>query len=295
MLIRSDLAIESLDFATQTLPKGITHTIESDFGLSINIVEVQEEGLSSIDKPQGTYITIETSNFGQPQVDFMPEINAIANSLNRFIILEEKKHNILVVGLGNRDITPDNLGPLVTDKIFATRHIDNELQVQIGLEQLTPVSAMATGVLGNTGIESAEIIASLVKSISPTMVIVVDALASKSISRIASTIQISNTGISPGSGVQNKRGELSEQTLGVPVISIGMPTVVDMTTIINDIIGEDTILDLQFDDYNDMMDMMVTPREIDLAITNSAKTIALAINKALQPTLAIEEIEMLTF
>lgn len=291
MLLRSDLAIERLDLATQSLPKGITHTIESDYGLNINIVEVHKDGVSAIDKPEGIYITIETSNFGQPQVDFMPEINAIANSLNRFINIEEKMHNILVVGLGNRDITPDNLGPLVTDKIFATRHIDQDLQVQVGLERLTAVSSIATGVLGNTGIESAEIIASLVKSISPTVVIVIDALASKSIDRIASTVQISNTGISPGSGVQNRRVELSEQTLGVPVISIGMPTVVDMTTIINDIVGENK-KEVQLGDY---ADMMVTPREIDLAITNSAKTISLAINKALQPSLAVEEIEMLTF
>lgn len=292
MLIRSDLAIESLDFATQTLPHGITHTIESDSGLSINIVEVKKEGISSIDKPEGLYITIETSNFGQPQVDFMPEINAITNSLKRFIPLKDNI-NILVVGLGNRDITPDNLGPLVTDNIFATRHIDEVLQQQIGLEKLTPVSAIATGVLGNTGIESAEIIKSLVISTAPTMVIVVDALAAKSINRIASTIQISNTGISPGSGVQNKREELSEKTLGIPVISIGMPTVVDMSTIITDIVTEQGIPVKDITLHNDMYDMMVTPREIDLAITNSAKTIALAINNALQPTLSIEEIEML--
>lgn len=292
MLIRSDLAIESLDFATQTLPRGITHTIESDSGLSINIVEVKKEGITSIDKPEGLYITIETSNFGQPQVDFMPEINAITNSLKRFIPLNDNI-NILVVGLGNRDITPDNLGPLVTDNIFATRHIDEVLQQQIGLEKLTPVSAIATGVLGNTGIESAEIIKSLVKSTAPTMVIVVDALAAKSINRIASTIQISNTGISPGSGVQNKRDELSEKTLGIPVISIGMPTVVDMSTIITDIVTEQNIPVKDITLHDDMYDMMVTPREIDLAITNSAKTIALAINNALQPTLSIEEIEML--
>lgn len=291
MSIRSDLAIERLDFATQTLPNGITHTIESDSGLSINIVEVNQDGVSSIDKPEGVYITIETSNFGEPQVDFMPEINAITNSIKRFICKEEDLSSILVVGLGNRDITPDNLGPLVADNIFATRHINEELQKQIGLQKLTPVSAISTGVLGNTGIESAEIIASIVKSISPSMVIVVDALASKSIDRIACTIQISNTGICPGSGVQNKRTELSENTLGVPVISIGMPTVVDMVTIINDLSSGE--VDFDTSHVSGYSDMMVTPREIDLAIANSAKTIALAINNALQPSLSIEEIEML--
>ncbi len=291
MSIRSDLAIESLNFATQTLPKGITHTIESDNGLSINIVDVLEEGIYSINKPQGTYITIETNNFREPQVDFIAEVNTISNSLKRLGVKTTEKSNVLVVGLGNRDITPDNLGPLVTDNIFATRHIGENLQKQIGLENLTPVSSIATGVLGNTGIESAEMIASLIDLISPTHVIVIDALASKSIDRIACTIQISNTGISPGSGVQNKRVELSEQTLGVPVISIGMPTVVDMTTIINDIVGEYELNETKLKSYNEMM---VTPREIDLAISNSAKTIALGINKALQPNLTLDEIEALS-
>lgn len=291
MVTRSDLAIEGLDFAMETLPKGIKHTIESDGGLEVSVVEVEEDGISAIGKPMGVYITIETGDFGQPQVDFMAEINAITNSLKRFIVIEEELPNILVVGLGNRDITPDNLGPLVTDSIFATRHIDVELQEQIGLEKLTPVSAIATGVMGNTGIESAEIIGALVKSLKPTLVIVVDALASKSIGRIAKTVQISNSGISPGSGVQNKRVELSEQTLGVPVISIGMPTVVDMSTVINEVLGDDS---LNFAKDEEYANMMVTPREIDLAITNSAKTIALAINNAMQPNLTIEEIEMLS-
>lgn len=291
MSIRTDLAIESLDFATQTLPKGITHTIESDSGLDINIVEVHKEGISSINKPQGIYITIETNDFGQPQLDFKPEINAITNSLNRFITIDENIPNVLVVGLGNRDITPDNLGPLVADSIFATRHIEESLQLQLGLEKLTPVSAISTGVLGNTGIESAEIVASLVQSLSPDVVIVVDALAAKSVSRIASTIQLSNTGISPGSGVQNKRHELSQQTLGVPVISIGMPTVVDMSTIIMDLAPDCSEVLRENTSYSEMM---VTPREIDMAIVNSAKTIALAINNALQPNLSIEDIEMLS-
>lgn len=291
MSIRSDLAIESLDFAREKLPKGITHTIENDNGLLISIVTVEKEGSSYINKAEGIYITIETNNFGEPQTDFYSEINSITNSLKRLDVLNKENSNILVVGLGNRDITPDNLGPLVTDNIFATRHIGKNLQKQIGLENLTPVSSIATNVLGNTGIESAEIIASLVDLISPTTVIVVDALASKSIDRIASTIQISNTGISPGSGVQNKRVELSHKTLGIPVISIGMPTVVDMTTIINDITGENNFNNEKLNSYKEMM---VTPREIDLAISNSAKVIALGINQALQPNLTIEEIEALS-
>lgn len=291
MSIRSDLAIESLDFATQTLPKGITHTKENENGLVISIVEVDSEGTPHINKPSGIYITIETNNFREPQTDFISEINTISNSIKRLGVDINDKSNILVVGLGNRDITPDNLGPLVTDNIFATRHIGKLLQKQIGLEDLTPVSSIATGVLGNTGIESAEIIVSLVELIEPTHVIVVDALAAKSIDRIACTIQISNTGISPGSGVQNKRLELSEHTLGVPVISIGMPTVVDMTTIINDILGDENLEETNLKSYTEMM---VTPREIDLAITNSARTIALGINKALQPNLSLDEIETLS-
>ena len=191
---------------------------------------------------------------------------------------------MLVVGLGNRDITPDALGPNAINYILATRHISPELAHEIGLDGLTPVSAVATGVLGQTGLETAEIVGAICKQTRPTAVIVIDALACKSLDRLGKTIQMSNTGICPGSGVQNARKELNRKTLNTTVVSIGVPMVVDLRTIVSEITGSSPEL---------QSNMMVTPREIDALIEHSSKTIAYSINKCLQPTLDIETIAAL--
>lgn len=285
MSTRTDLAVECLDLANQTIPVGIEHTTETKNGLNVTRVKISnDEAGKSIGKGKGEYITVETSDFKLPTADFDKEIETIAEIISAIIMKDER--GVLVVGLGNKEITPDALGPAAIGYIFATRHIDKTLQQQTGLSGLTPVSAIATGVLGQTGIETAEIVASVVSGTNPSCVIVIDALASKSIDRLATTIQISNAGIAPGSGVQNKRKELNEQTLGVPVISIGVPTVVDMATIASDMLGES-----QADKISEKgKTMMVTPREIDLAIEHAAKLVAFAINKALQPTLSLQDL-----
>lgn len=285
MTSRTDLAVECLDFAKEIMPKGIEKSVETKNGLNVIRVKVtDEESANIIGKPIGEYITIDTSDFKAPSDNFDTEVRTVAEILSSVIKTDER--GVLVVGLGNQDITPDALGPKTVDYIFVSRHIDKDLQDKIGLTGISSVSAIATGVLGQTGIETAEIVASLTKSINPSCVIVIDALASKSIDRLATTIQISNAGICPGSGVQNKRKELSEKTLGVPVISMGVPMVVDMTTVAYDMLGEGVS-----DKVSEKgKTMMVTPREIDLAIEHAAKMVAFSINVALQPTLSLEDL-----
>lgn len=293
MPIRTDLAMETIDEASGRLPNGVTRKIIRQNGREIHMLRVEtEEAAIKINKPIGEYATVQTTDFRGSAVDFCSEIDAIAAILTMY--LPKSCKSVLVVGLGNRDITPDALGPLAIESIFVTRHVDDALQKEIGLEGLCGVAAIAPGVLGQTGVESAEIISALVKKLSPDCVLIIDALAAKSVDRLATTVQISTAGISPGSGVQNRRKELTNATLGVPVIAIGVPTVVDMATIATDLLGFD---DREENNANVLSErartMMVTPREIDLAVGHAAKTIALSINKALQPGLTLDEITAL--
>ena len=193
---------------------------------------------------------------------------------------------ILVAGLGNDQITPDALGPGCTSQIFSTRHIGKELQKSIGFEHLRPVARVIPGVLGQNGIETVEILEGIIRRVSPSALITVDALASRRLSRLGCTVQICNTGISPGSGVGNARAEISLDTVGIPVISIGVPTVVDAFTLACDLIGEDATERIEKDGER----MMVTPREIDLLIEHASKLVAAAINSALQPHMDIDEL-----
>lgn len=288
MSIRTDLAVEGLDFAEQTMPlgiKGVERSSEVKNGLKITRVKITSEDAGrAIGKGVGEYITVETSDFKLPTADFNGEIETVAEVLASIIRKDER--GVLVVGLGNKEITPDALGPIAVSYILATRHISRELQEETGLLRLTPVSAIATGVLGQTGIETAEIVASVVRGTNPSCVIVIDALASKCVDRLASTIQISNAGIAPGSGVQNKRRELSEKTLGVPVVSIGVPMVVDMATIAYDMLGAEQAANIS----DKGKAMMVTPREIDLAVEHAGRLVGFAINKALQPNISLEDL-----
>lgn len=286
MSIRTDLALERLEMNGEITPAGVSKHEEDKDGMLIVKVDIEtEEAANLLNKPKGTYITFNVSDFKVPSDGFEKEVETVANELAT--LFPENKNGALIVGLGNSDITPDALGPKTISYTFATRHIDDDLKKAIGLEGICAVSAIAPGVLGQTGIETAEVVASLVKEINPSLVIVIDALAAKSIDRLGTTVQVSNTGICPGSGVQNRRKELSQATLGVQVISIGVPMVVDMTTIAYDLLGEGH-------ENNKVSDkgrtMMVTPREIDVVVEHAAKLVAFSINKALQPTLALEDL-----
>ena len=193
---------------------------------------------------------------------------------------------ILIAGLGNDDITPDALGVATADRIFATRHLKDEFgekESDENFPRLREVAVISAGVMGKTGIESMEIVKSVCERIGFDGVIAVDALACSDISRLGTTIQISDSGISPGSGVQNKRKELSEGTLGIPVIAIGVPTVADMHTIAMNLTGKEL--------EKDLPNMMVTPRNIDMLTEKTARLLGMSINLALQENMSYEDIE----
>ena len=290
MGIRTDLALESAQAIITKEAKPYPGIIQTEYDKAeCHVTHINvEDGRASdaIGKPIGNYITIETANASG--LDAYPEafdeqVELIAEEINR---LNPLKGDALVIGLGNDDITPDALGSLVVKQIFATRHIPKEMPGFEEFSDLRSVAALAPGVLGQTGIEVAEITKSICEKIKPGVVIVIDALACAEISRLGNTIQITNTGISPGSGVKNSRQELSQETLNAPVIALGVPTVVDMKTIAEQITGKEA----ENDEYNDVM---VTPRCVDKLIERSAKLIAMAINKAFQPSMTIEDINSL--
>lgn len=286
MDIRTDLAIEKLEIAGEILPEGVLKSEDIKEGVKITKISIKDQKASNIlGKPVGEYITLDIDNLKVLSSNFEGHVSIISDQIKSIL---NKEGLILVVGLGNSDITPDAIGPFCIDSILATRHISGELASDIGLDGLRPVAAIAPSVLGKTGMETAEIIASICNKISPEAVIVIDALASKSVERLGTTIQISDTGISPGSGVQNKRKALSQETLGVPVIAIGIPTVVDMTTIAFDLLGEGSKSEKV---STRGRTMMVTPREIDNLVKQSSKLIGFSINKALQPFLSLEDIQ----
>lgn len=289
MNIRTDLALENLEIAGEILPEGVSKETQTKEALTITKVEVtSESGANILGKPVGNYITIEIDSLKGFSDNFEGETEVVAEQIRSLL---PEKGLVLVIGLGNEGITPDAIGPQVVSGLLATRHLVGGFAEEYGLGSLRPVAAVAPGVLGQTGMETAEIVHSLCKQIQPDAVIAVDALASRSVERLGTTIQIADTGISPGSGVQNQRAELSRQSLGIPVIAVGVPTVVDMTTIAYELLGEG----YQSEKVSDRgRTMMVTPREIDKIIKQAAKTVAAGINRALQTDLTMEEIVGLT-
>lgn len=248
--------------------------IKSEVDGDIKLTEIgilTQEDSRKIGKPIGSYITIE-----------FPDILKIGNTeklRNKIvealkILLPDKNKSILVLGLGNSDITPDSIGPLTAKKIFATRHIKGKAARKTGLDRLRCVSVLTPGVLGQTGIEVSEFVSSAVSEIKPDSVIVIDALASRSTERLFKTVQLSNTGISPGSGVKNSRKEISEKTVGVPVTAVGIPTVVDAETL---------AFELSKKEPEKHSDMFVTPKEVDILCEKASEILSEALNIFLQP------------
>ncbi len=186
-------------------------------------------------------------------------------------LLPENKNCILVCGLGNRDITPDAIGPITASRVLATRHISGNIAKELHLESLRSVAAIVPDVLGKTGIEAFEIIKSVANNIKPSGIIVIDALCARDVKRLGTTVQISTAGISPGSGVQNSRQEISKKTLGIPVIALGVPTVTDASALLNS-----------------SKPFIVTSRDIDVLIDSASTLLSRAINLALQPDIEPE-------
>ena len=273
MAIRTDLAVESI--GENTLPKGVQRIKRGKLFDITEIIISDDSCRETIGKGKGRYITLETGHLSRFSDDYEAMSEELAGELSALI----PDGDILVVGLGNSDITPDALGPQTASKILATRHLRDELgEGEEFLISLRRVSTFAGGVLGQTGIETAEIVRALAEQIRPAGIIAVDALACSDVSRLGNTIQLTDTGISPGSGVSNARRELSGNTLGVPVIAVGVPTVVDMHTIVRSLTGADI--------PEDTPNMMVTPRDIDRLTERASQLIAFGIDLALHPSLS---------
>ena len=281
---RTDLALEQREMHT-SLPDGVDcEEFKKGDALITKITIKDEIGAATLKKPIGIYTTVEvppfTDNFKNEEL-----ISAITESLKELI---PSKGSALVVGLGNREITPDALGPKVASGILATRQITDEIRRISGIEGMRNVSVLAPGVLGQTGIEAFNLLHAVTGEIKPAFLIVIDALASRYLKRLACTVQMSDSGIEPGAGVGNARREISRKTLGVPVIAVGVPTVVDAATLVSDLTGGNGEIA-----NPEGRQMIVTPREIDLLISRASALIADCINRALHPNIDPEIINEL--
>ena len=241
--IRTDLALEARESFEEDDVKirGVRIEEEDDEELEIHTTRVvieTENGAKTMGKPVGTYITMEAPNMSAPDEDYHREISEeLAYHLKKMI--GEREQSVLVVGLGNRDVTPDALGPRVVSNIEITRHMIREYgRAALEGKRANEVSSLVPGVMAQTGMETLEIIKGVVEETRPDVVLVIDALAARNTRRLSRTIQISDTGINPGSGVGNHRNGINKEALGVPVISIGVPTVVDAATIVGDTMEE---------------------------------------------------------
>lgn len=304
---RTDLALEAAEGLRARhggqIP-GVRVTDERQNGIVITRVDIHtEEGASLAGKPQGTYVTIEASRLRQRDRRFGKRVaDALAGELAALLNLDDDAV-VFVVGLGNWHATPDALGPRVVSQLLVTRHLRRYVPVEL-TGKLRSVCALAPGVLGITGMETGEIIQGVVQRIRPDAVLAVDALASRSINRILTTVQIADTGINPGSGVGHDRVAITRENLGIPVIAVGIPTVVSAVTIAHDtlnlVVGrlrqEETLYRLLdgLDDQEQQHlleevlnpsvgDLMVTPKEIDVLVRDMSQVVAAGINSALQP------------
>ncbi len=297
--VRTDLALEAHEMLEEEC-EGVIHSFSEKDGIKTDRVKIlNEDGEKALNKPIGNYVTIETEAFVNNETEKFDEISSVISTEIKSMLSVYPESHVLVAGLGNRFITPDSIGPKTVSSVLVTRHIKEFMPKDIQ-NDLRPVSAVAPGVLGLTGIETAEIIKGIAERVRPDAVIVIDALASRSLKRLGSAIQIADTGISPGSGVGNNRKEISKNTLGIPVIAIGVPMVVDARTLAMDVV-EETIKNIdEKEKYQELSDtikssetesMIVTPKEIDTLAQRVSKVVADAINTALQPSISKEEIE----
>lgn len=287
---RTDLAIESAASICSVAPiEGIIKKVDFYESEQIEITEISVESQKAsemLDRPIGKYITLENVEgcFSLYSDLYNEQVELLAKQLKKLIPEETEK--IMVVGLGNTGITPDSLGPVSADKIFATRHI-KRLAKDIDTSDLKEITVVKTGVMAQTGLESSEYVKAVIKQTEPQLVVAIDALACSDISHLGTTIQLTDTGISPGSGVENARKELSAKTLGIPCIAVGVPTVADMNTLAEAMCEGDV--------NSEFNGMIVTPKSIDNLIIRTASIISTAMNRVFHPTLTDEEITSLIF
>ena len=287
---RTDLALEARELwqeragAASALPGVEAHDTLRE-GIPVNTVRVLDSrGEEALGKPRGAYVTLTLEGLaGREEGIFQRAVRAVAGEVAQLLRDIPPAGLVLVAGLGNRAITPDAVGPKVHQNVLITRHLVRQMPEHFG--SLRPVAAE---VMGTTGVESGELVRAVCEKIGPACVVAVDALASRSLKRLCRTVQISDTGITPGSGVGNHRMGLTRDTLGVPVIALGVPTVVDGATLAADLLGSDDLPDL-----NEGRDLLVTPKDIDSQVNDLAKVIGYGLSMALQPGISLEELELL--
>lgn len=295
---RTDLAVEMREDIDSDEPIKGVHIMTKNHGdtdvKEVRIVVEDEAGANNLGKPIGTYITLESEHLREHDDSFHEEVTfVLAKQLKQFI---GGKKRIMVAGLGNREVTPDALGPYVIDNLYVTRHLLKEGIISKSIE----VSAIAPGVMAQTGMESSLILKALVEEIKPELLIVIDALAARESDRLNKTIQLADTGITPGSGVGNHRNAINKESVGIPVLAIGVPTVIAVPTIVNDAmdvmiaaIGKQATKNV-LKKFNEeeryqlacemvtpyLENMFVTPKDIDEAVKRISYTISEAINQA---------------
>lgn len=289
MEIRTDLAIEAGEMLGQDkLPEGVKLETKDLNNTTVTRIEIlTDEAAEALGKKKGRYVTVELRTEELNTLEIHKEVAEVVRDEVLLYMEKLKAHPVIMsVGLGNRYITPDALGPKVVEKIVVTRHVRQNPEIAGDLdERLGNVCAIAPGVLGITGIETGEIIQGLAEKVKPDILFAIDALAARKTSRINTTVQIADTGIVPGSGIGNRRMELSQDTLGIPVISIGVPTVVDVMTLAKDLIEEATGSRMQRTLEENMgrtcgAGNIVTPKNIDMAIERMANAISNGLNMA---------------
>lgn len=296
--IRTDLALEARenieDDAEGLRGVRLEESYDEESEVRITKVVIESKNASKImGKPIGTYVTLEAPTMPEPDEEYHKEISKVLTAELKDIIPEiNKEQSILIVGLGNREVTADALGPNVVDNLIITRHVVMEYgKAAYNNAKMHMISGIIPGVMAKTGIETAEIIKGIVTKTEPDVVIVVDALAARSTKRLNRTIQITNTGIHPGSGVGNHRNALTQEVLGVPVIAIGVPTVVDAATIVSDAVekalkeNDKNSLALKnnlTDGLGELRNMYVTGKDVDFEIKQISHIVCDAINGALE-------------
>lgn len=290
---RTDLALEAKELwqqsaSQQTKLEGVEAREHTREGFGVDVVQVLDKrGEQALGKPVGTYITLTLDGLKRREEDaFGRAARAIAGELRPLLTSVDKSAPVLVVGLGNRAITPDAIGPLVHQHTMVTRHLVEQVPEHFGA--FRPVASLSAGVLGTTGVESGSLIRAVCEAIRPACVIAVDALASRSLHRVCRTVQLADTGIVPGSGVGNHRKALNRETLGIPVIAMGVPTVVDAATLAMDLLGREEPPELA----RGVENLMVTPRDIDAQVADLSKVIGFGINLALHDGLTVEDVEL---
>ena len=291
MAFRTDLAVEAIE--NHKTAAALPHVRQSDRtleGFAVHEVRIlSEDAAREIGKPQGRYLTLELDALIRREEDAFPRACKALSTLLRELLPHPNGGPVLIAGLGNRMITPDAIGPQTADHVIATRHL--VAQSPAIFADWRPVSALAPGVLGQTGVETGEVICGVLDRVRPAAVIAVDALAAGRLSRLLRTVQLADTGITPGAGVGNARAALNKETLGVPVIAVGVPTVVDGATLAHEIssqLGQPACEAL--DDLS--QPVMITTRDIDHEVADISRMIGYAVNMALHPHLSVADIDL---